>query len=120
LGDVLRGTSAVILGSFRDNRAFEPLVTILLNNKNSLNLRLDAIYGLDNLGNEQATGPLMKTLSAERDIDLLQAVIVTLGKIGDESSLEPLNEIAQSHTDEDIRGAAQEAMAKIKSRLGQR
>ncbi|MBI3609831.1 MAG: HEAT repeat domain-containing protein [Nitrospirae bacterium] len=118
LGDTLRGAAAVILGQLGDRRALDHLRLVLLNKKNSLNLRIQAVYGLENLGNERAAEPLQQILSMEKDVDLLQPVIVALGKVGDISSLKQLDEIAQSHPDKDVREAAQEAIAKIKLKLG--
>ncbi len=113
----LRATAALSLGELRDEGVLRPLQDILLEETNSVELRKAAARALEKLGNVQASRALVESLNKIEDLVLLQIVVEALGKLGDEAALEPLHNLANTHEDEFIQEAAQEAQAQIRGRL---
>jgi hypothetical protein len=115
--DRLRGTAGITLSYLKESRALEPLVGIVMDGKNSQSLRLDSFLALGELGDERAIEPLHKSLAAERDQVLLQAIIGALARVGDRSSIRALETASEVHKDEDITEATEDAIEEINDRL---
>lgn len=115
--DQLRGTAGKILSiPFpKEERAFEPLIEIVLDNKSSQGLKLSALLALRYFGDERVLNTLYKLLPIEKDKDLLRVIIATIGDLGNLSSIEILDEAYKTIEDEGIREQIEYAKEQINS-----
>jgi HEAT repeat protein len=84
----VRSNAAWSLGELKDARAVEPLIAMLLGDKDD-GVRIFAAFGLGKIGDARAVPALIAALD-ETDDNVLYAVAQALGKIGDDRAVEPL------------------------------
>lgn len=109
---------ARILGELGDTRAIPALIAVLkdddCNNWNYMT-KVCAAKALGQLGNEQATYPLIDALSNLHS-EVRQMVVWALGQIQDKRAAKPLINALQD-SDSQVREAAREALAQLVSKF---
>ena len=82
-------------------------------------LHTDIIGALGETKDERVVELLIEILGKEEDITLRRVSVYTLGKIGDERAVEPLNKILKSEAkDSDLSQSVKEALEKIHQKRG--
>ena len=106
----LRHGAAWTLGSMKNERSVEPLVTALADK--SEHVRAAAAWALGSIGTTNAVPPLIKLTADENPRPRIGAV-TALGDIGDNRAVETLTKIAEQDKEARVREAAQAALKKI-------
>lgn len=87
----IRESAASTLGMLHDERAVQPLLTVLRNSVAKPLLRAAAAMSLGQLGVTHAAGELRQLATNERlDLDLRMAAVRAIGDLGDSTAAEPL------------------------------
>ena len=87
----VRAAAGASLGAIGDRRAVFPLCRLLDDPK--AEVRCAAIQALDTLGDPQVTASLMIALEREQDSEARRLIARTLGNIGDDRALRPLQRL---------------------------
>ena len=109
-----RISAASALGEIRSERAVEPLIEVLTNDK-TFNVRPSAVRALGRIGSERAIDPLLKVLTTGKEANLQWYIAFALGQIRSEKAVEPLIEALTTAKDVDIRTSAADALGWIRS-----
>ncbi|MBX2860508.1 MAG: HEAT repeat domain-containing protein [Vampirovibrio sp.] len=94
----LRISAVRSLGRIGDNRAMEPLMTLLNDKSENYRLRLAATESLGQLGDDHAVAPLVNLLNDEweKSLYIKESAAKALGMLGDIRALEPLIDALES------------------------
>lgn len=114
----LRATAALSLGELRDSGSLKMLQGVLVDGAQNPEVRIGAARAIGKLGDSSVAGALSQALTTSHDLVLLQVVIETAARLGDQSSLPMLSDLASHHEDEFIREAAENAREEISRRAG--
>lgn len=82
-------------------------------NSRDKDIRSEAMWALEKIGNQKAIGPIIRCLT-DKHSDIRADAVKTLGKIGDESAVLPI--IKAVDMDRTLRDAAEEAFQLIVDR----
>ena len=100
-----------MLGELGDSAAVEPLIDVLINDKNG-SVRLYAARALGELGDIRATQPLIDALVNDRNVDVRVRAARALGRLGGEEVVLPLVE-ALSDSNSQVCVTAADALVEI-------
>lgn len=107
------GNAAIHVGNLKEQQAIAAELIRQMEKEKDL-VRLAAVNALGKLRHKSATGPLLKLLADEHDVEALAAEIVTaLGEIGDEKAVDLVAILLRVHVKKRVRIEAALALGKI-------
>jgi len=107
-----------ILANLRADDATSVLTQCLLRNDTDPHLKQRIVTALGEIGDVQATQPLLELLQRDLDSTMRGTTIFVLGEIGGPDALDTLTKLAQTETDPTLKRIAGEAVAKVRQHQG--
>jgi HEAT repeat protein len=101
------------LGNAKAGAAIPVLVQSLYLTESEPWLKQKVLVALGKIGDSRAARPISDFLSRDVDVPTVGTAVYALGEIGDQSSLDRLNEIAEHSDEPNLQRVARDAIAKI-------